>query len=56
MVKTTVLKALTNYFNSNPENKKGLKEFKVELDLLSPEEKRELATLAAEAMGQTIDA
>lgn len=54
MAETTTLKALTKYFNSDPATKKGLREFKAEIDALSPEEKTELGKLAAEAMGHTV--
>ncbi len=54
MAEVTPLKALANYFNSDPETKKPLREFSAELKELSDEEKTELATLAAAAMGDTI--
>lgn len=55
MAEITPLKALTTYFNSGP-NKKPLAEFSAELKALSADEKAELATLAAAAMGDTIKA
>jgi hypothetical protein len=55
MAQTTPLKALATYFNSGP-NKKPLREFSEEVKALSAEEKTELGTLAAEAMGDTIKA
>lgn len=53
MAEITVLKALTAYFNTG-ESKKPLREFSEELKALSPEEKAELGSLAAAAMGDTI--
>lgn len=55
MAEITVLKALTGYFNSG-EGKKPLREFSEELKALTPEEKLDLGTLAAAAMGDTIKA
>lgn len=49
----TPLKALSNFFNTG-EKKKPLREFAQELKELSEDEKTELATLAAAAMGQTL--
>lgn len=49
----TPLKALSNFFNTG-ENKKPLRDFAAELKLLSDDEKLELATLSAAAMGQKL--
>ena len=56
MAQTSALKALADYFNKdeNGKNIKPLREFSDELKELTPEEKAELAALAAEAMGQTL--
>lgn len=53
MAEVSPLKALTAYFNVG-ENKKPLREFAVEIKQLSDEEKLELGTLAAIAMGDTV--
>ena len=55
MAETTNLKALAEYFNTGP-NKKALREFAQEIKALTDEEKAELGSLAAAAMGQTIKA
>jgi hypothetical protein len=55
MAEVTVLKAMVGYFNSG-ENKKPLRDFQQELKALTDEEKTEMGTLAAEAMGDTIKA
>lgn len=55
MAQTTILKALATFFNTG-ENKKPLKDFAAEVKELSDDEKQELGTLAAEAMGDTIAA
>ncbi len=52
-MQTTPLKALANYFNTG-ENKKPLREFAAEVKQLTEAEKKELGTLAAAAMGDTI--
>lgn len=51
------LTVLNSYFNVGPDGTKGkgLKEFKAEVDELSPAEKLELATLAAEDMGVPLE-
>ena len=49
----TPLKALAEYFNKG-DNKKPLREFAAEVKELSEDEKLELGTLAAAAMGETI--
>lgn len=54
-METTPLKALAKYFNTG-ENKKPLRDFSAEVKALSDDEKLELGTLAAEAMGDTIKA
>lgn len=55
MAEITAVKALNNYFNQG-EGKVPLSQFAAEVRALSPDEKRELATLAAQAMGDTLKA
>jgi hypothetical protein len=50
------LSVLSTYFNSDPDTRKPLKEFAAEIKELSPEEKMELATLAAADLGVELEA
>lgn len=49
------LSILSSYFNSDPATKKPLTEFAREIKTLSPEEKLELAELAAVDMGVPLE-
>lgn len=51
MPKMSATKILALFFNSNPENKKPLREFAEELKELNDKEKHELASLAAPLVG-----
>lgn len=55
MAQTTVLKALTAYFNTG-ENKKPLRDFAAELKALTDTEKRELAEGVVAITGDTLPA
>jgi hypothetical protein len=51
MPKKSATQILAAFFNSDPETKKPLREFAEELKSLTPEDKHELATLAAPLVG-----
>lgn len=51
MANITFLKGVTEYFNSDPATKKSLTDFKRELDVLDFNERNEIGSLVAEALG-----
>ncbi len=55
MPEITPLAALSQYFNTG-ENKKSLKDFAAEVKQLSDDEKKELGSQAAAALGKTLKA
>lgn len=56
MESVTVVRALNDYFNKDDNGKTilGVSKFNEEIKALSPDEKNELGSLAAAAMGKTI--